>query len=657
MAPVTWDSASILSTIRRPWRVFEEDLEDKLADAGSQNLEVPQEVRDQLAAVQAKGAKAAFSELPEEEQRMYAEVSLTELAAFVCFQRKKAAQQLGAADEPGKAEALWDTMPLDDKAEWCPEDPRAVLAQESKWANLLADGPVTPAPGVVPTPTAVLKREAEAERPAPETKAAAEPAEPKAAGFSVDKEPAETTESAAAGGNEAAKDAPAPAKEGADDGGHEKRMATSLKERMGLKRTRRDDGGNDAKDGDYEDSETEKAAVAAGGREKRSSARVAAGSQGTPERESRRSDRQSAAARGSPRLAEGSSSSKHVTPEPKRSDRQIVTARGSPRSAGRDDKAGRTSPRLATPRKIQAAPKRERGVCPPLNSKKIPPQGLCPEAMSALCHVCGQDDAIDENDLGICDRCDRAFHAKCHEPIVTYFGRPEDQWFCAPCTEELAKLRTLRLRGGDFAWASVPADQPVWPVRVIKVDFTSLADAKPYWVEFFDSGPRQGAWVSDSQLVPWANGPKWSTVKESKRKTAIRLAEADGAEPFSRAGPAKPVKSVSSIMRAADTHIPGKRRPAPVQDIEEDDRAAKRHRSGRQAARAARQQSARKEAARDQLVEEEATDDEEEEGDGDVIKQVQEMRGLIQEARERQKVLEAQLADSVVASQSQSQTY
>eukprot|EP00929_Paragymnodinium_shiwhaense_P021561 TRINITY_DN14028_c0_g2_i2.p1 TRINITY_DN14028_c0_g2~~TRINITY_DN14028_c0_g2_i2.p1 ORF type:complete len:364 (-),score=89.82 TRINITY_DN14028_c0_g2_i2:675-1766(-) len=172
MAPVTWDSASILSTIRRPWRVFEEDLEDKLADAGSQNLEVLQEARDQLAALQAKGAKAAFSELPEEQQRMYAEVSLTELAAFVCFQRKKAAQQLGATDEPGKVEALWDTMPLDEKAEWCPEDPRAVLSQESKWANLLADGPVTPtpAPAVVPTPTPVMKREADAARPAPETK-------------------------------------------------------------------------------------------------------------------------------------------------------------------------------------------------------------------------------------------------------------------------------------------------------------------------------------------------------------------------------------------------------------------------------------------------------------------------------------------------------
>ena len=53
-----WRTSMIPSTIRRPWRVYEEDLEDQLA-----------RVQARLEAVQGRGARAIFASLPEESQR------------------------------------------------------------------------------------------------------------------------------------------------------------------------------------------------------------------------------------------------------------------------------------------------------------------------------------------------------------------------------------------------------------------------------------------------------------------------------------------------------------------------------------------------------------------------------------------------------------
>ena len=50
-----WQTTEIPHTIRRPWRVFEEDLEDRLENAS-------------LANVQAIGAKASFGELQGDQQ-------------------------------------------------------------------------------------------------------------------------------------------------------------------------------------------------------------------------------------------------------------------------------------------------------------------------------------------------------------------------------------------------------------------------------------------------------------------------------------------------------------------------------------------------------------------------------------------------------------
>jgi len=275
---------------------------------------------------------------------------------------------------------------------------------------------------------------------------------------------------------------------------------------------------------------------------------------------------------------------------------------------------------------ILPAPQRSGGVAKPLAIGRLPSQ-LCPEALRASCCVCKSDEATDQNDLALCDRCDRAFHQYCHSPPVPWFGRPEDQWFCAPCAEELARSRELRLRPGDFAWAAVPADSPPWPARVLRIDFVSLTDSRPYWVQFFDSGPTVGAWVAEVQVTPWQRGPAFATIKDSRRRLAVRFAEADGASPWSHTGAAAPVKPMPSAepRSVAVSQHRSRAYPARPGDTVRST-PAKRRRPARQ---------------------EDGSGEDEDEA---LEHKVDEMRKLIVEARERQRRLERQL-DEAAASQ------
>ena len=69
-----WRSTSIPLSIRRPWTVFVQDLEDKFGDAASQGSKASKSVRLQVAMVQTHGVLTAFLRLPEDVQRFYAEV-------------------------------------------------------------------------------------------------------------------------------------------------------------------------------------------------------------------------------------------------------------------------------------------------------------------------------------------------------------------------------------------------------------------------------------------------------------------------------------------------------------------------------------------------------------------------------------------------------
>lgn len=174
-----------------------------------------------------------------------------------------------------------------------------------------------------------------------------------------------------------------------------------------------------------------------------------------------------------------------------------------------------------------SAPRGRKPSCAPY---EMAPQNLCPEAHDAACCVCGGSEATDDNDLALCDNCDRGFHQRCHNPRVAHFGSPDDQWFCGRCVAELADSRGLRSSVGDFVWARLGTTSPPWPAQIVKVDFSTATDPKPFWVQFFDVGKTQGAWLSEHFVQPWSEGPKIAGVKDAKRRRALELAKQAGAE-------------------------------------------------------------------------------------------------------------------------------
>ena len=114
---MSWADIPVPFTIRRPWRVFEEDLQDKIASAQSEG--------EQVAAVLARGAQVAFTELPQELQQTYTDVSLMELAAYMLWQNSH-------SENKGD----WDLLDSDTKADWVPDDPRTVITSDPLFAPL-----------------------------------------------------------------------------------------------------------------------------------------------------------------------------------------------------------------------------------------------------------------------------------------------------------------------------------------------------------------------------------------------------------------------------------------------------------------------------------------------------------------------------------------
>jgi len=113
----------------------------------------PRGCRRPFKKVQNRGAPAA---LPAGQQRIYAEVSLLELSAFVRWRRGQASRSQNDGAASTDFEAAWDLLDWDDKSEWVPEDPRSVLACDTMWAPLLADGP--PACGSAKAAAAIPSR-------------------------------------------------------------------------------------------------------------------------------------------------------------------------------------------------------------------------------------------------------------------------------------------------------------------------------------------------------------------------------------------------------------------------------------------------------------------------------------------------------------------
>ena len=120
-----WTDGKIPLSIRRPWRVYEEDLQAKLMDG---DFEDEISHKEQLATIQADGAEKAFANLPKDQQNVYAEVSLHELAAYLSFCNSN-----GTSD----ATVAWERLDDDGMAEWLVEDARAFLSADPIWAPIL----------------------------------------------------------------------------------------------------------------------------------------------------------------------------------------------------------------------------------------------------------------------------------------------------------------------------------------------------------------------------------------------------------------------------------------------------------------------------------------------------------------------------------------
>jgi len=131
-----WDCPAVPPSIRRPWEVFAEDLEDQLAD-GSDDPRV----QDLSAKVKDLGALAVLSKLPADEQRSWMDVSLMELGAYECWRQNPSNKWLVPRSNNdlgwsiAAVHAAWDAIGADQKSDFVPDDARAFLSKTYGWQN------------------------------------------------------------------------------------------------------------------------------------------------------------------------------------------------------------------------------------------------------------------------------------------------------------------------------------------------------------------------------------------------------------------------------------------------------------------------------------------------------------------------------------------
>lgn len=548
-----------------------------MAEAASQSVEVTAETREQISAIQAKGAKMAFMVLPDAVQRTYTEVAITELAAFVHWRKSQVAlQEKGEIPPATEFEGGWDLLNIEEKSEWLPENPRAFLAADAQWVALLAEHPLRE-PGAKPSvpikgeasksapvkQQAVVKKELKQDPPAkvqkqeaPKEKAVVkqEPTKPKngteAPKKAVVKQEPKQSEPAKT----------APKQEAPKGKAKQTEKQEAPKEKASIKQEPKSKVPVPATGPDKVEKEAPKENAQAVKHESTESVKE------SKRKEKPKARENSKAKPGKPKAQPKApkAKAKVIKAAPKTSLEQRLKKKSArqnreaeddhlmalvPRSEDEPEEApepdvaeqaplqaadpGAPAPRGRAPRAARA-PRAPRARRAPVNQGpshrvKAVAANLFPEALEATCCKCSGGTVEDGNDLGMCDRCDKAFHQKCHDPCVRYFGHPDDQWFCAQCTLDLAQMRQLKLQVEEFCWVQAAGETMPWPAQVLRIDFSSLADPKPYWVQYFDAGPPEGAWVGDTHVKCWSEGPGFMSIAQTKRRNAVRLAEAAGA--------------------------------------------------------------------------------------------------------------------------------
>ena len=128
-----WQSAGVPRDIRRPWKVFHEDLLYTIEDGTELPSEALLQYKEDLHAVQKLGALQAFQALPACRQKAYTEVSLLEVSAFAAW-----SATCGLADAMERV-AAWNCLDAELKADHVCHNWRALLAKNPTWQALIGD--------------------------------------------------------------------------------------------------------------------------------------------------------------------------------------------------------------------------------------------------------------------------------------------------------------------------------------------------------------------------------------------------------------------------------------------------------------------------------------------------------------------------------------
>jgi len=484
-----WNGAAIPEGVRRPWQVLEDDLDEKLSqaeesqrnrrgDEGSNNAGLRAARRLQKA-VKVRGAHAAFLDLPLSTRNTYEKVSLMELAAFALWrQARNASRKRGgnSGEEPEQIVSnAWCELSCMQKSTWVPKDSVTAIAgadADGRWSPLLAAYSGVPASGSRPQSAAQPGVRASAGEPNNDDEVvvvaaprAAPPAGRQAhdqegdmgTGFHVKGDDGNTTwvkwnkqdrpgssqddgrfvflfrrgdgeqinvsvTSKACGSREDAERVSRLCLSRLDAGATKEEVAQFRNEfAKHLK-----EGGTVADCTLLTQNEKRKARTSSERSPANNAQMIAAGQQQASAAQLRAEERRgqkrdvSPQARGRPDRRKGA-----------RGGRQAAQAPPQPRGA-RGGAACQQPPPARLPMRTQPV---VRPVVPMMPPRPVPPGpgSDMADALAAVCCICGGADADEDNDLGLCDGCDRGFHQRCHTPHVVDFGREDESWFCGDC--------------------------------------------------------------------------------------------------------------------------------------------------------------------------------------------------------------------------------